>query len=154
MMLGSTKNSESKEAMLIRVQKCLDIVRRFLRTNKLKVNDDKTVLLLIGSKYWLSHVDFDTINVGNVEVKAVESTRNLGVIFDKEMKLEEHIKNVCKRGYLHVKTLFFLSRFLEKYIGTLLHTLSLHPYLITVTLYYMGYHMNRLKNCKCCKMQL
>ena len=108
------KNTESKEAMLIRVQKCLDIVRRFLRINKLKVNDDKTVLLLIGSAYWLSHVNFDAINVGNVEVKAVESTRNLGVIFDKEMNLEEHIKNVCKRGYLHIKNLFYLGRFLDK----------------------------------------
>ena len=137
------KNNESKQAMIIRVKKCLSIVRKFLHKNKLKVNDDKTVLMILGSAYWLSYVDFDTVNVGSAEVKTVDSTRNLGVIFDKEMNMEEHIKNICKRGYLHIKNLFYLSRFLDKTHRNIVAHALLHPLLITVTHCCMDYQMNR-----------
>ena len=109
------RNVESKTKMLQRVNKCLRIVRKFLYDNKLKVNDDKTIFMLLGSSYWLSKTDFDTMKVGDTDIKAVSSTRNLGVIFDKEMSFHEHISNICARGYMQVRNLFYLSKFLDEY---------------------------------------
>ena len=67
--------------------------------NRLKLNDDKTEFILIGSKYWLSKLQFDSITIGNANIKAVDKARNLGIIFDKEMGLIDQVKNVCKKGY-------------------------------------------------------
>ncbi len=106
--------AESKQEMLRKVQNCLNAVRRFLLENKLKVNDDKTVLMLIGNNYWLDKLDFDSIYVGDTNVKAVDNTRNLGIIFDKEMNFEDHIKKTCQKGYCNIKNLFHLGKFLDQ----------------------------------------
>ena len=105
---------ESKQEMLNKVQKCLTAVKKFLLENKLKVSDDKTVLMLIGNKYWLDKLDFDSVYVGDTKVKSVDNTRNLGIIFDKEMNFEDHIKNTCQKGYCNIKNLFHLGKFLDQ----------------------------------------
>ena len=105
---------ESRHEMIQRVHRCIKAVRKFLLDNKSKVNDDKTVLMLIGTPYWLSYLDFDSIQVGEATIKAVDSTINLGIKFDKEMDFEDHIKSVCRKGYFHIKNLFYLGRFLDE----------------------------------------
>ncbi len=110
----SPKQAQSKNEMLNKVQKCLSAVKRFLFENKLKVNDDKTVLMLLGNKYWLDQLDFESIYVGDTSIKAVDNTRNLGIIFDREMTFEDHIKKTCQKGYSNIKNLFYLGKFLDK----------------------------------------
>ena len=94
------KHKESKSQMLKRIYKCIEKVRAFLFENKLKVNDDKTIFMLLGSAYWLSHVDFQTIRVGSTDVSAVDDTQNLGVISYKEMTFEKHVNSICKKQYM------------------------------------------------------
>ena len=52
--------------------------------------------------------------VGDVRVKAVDKARNLGIIFDKEMGLNEQVRNVCKRGYGNLKNLVSIRRSLDE----------------------------------------
>ncbi len=82
--------------------------------NRLKLNDDKTEFILIGSKYWLSKLQFDCITIGNAKIKAVDKARNLGIIFDKEMGLIDQVKNVCKKGYGNLKNLSSIRRSLDE----------------------------------------
>ena len=81
--------------------------------NKLKLNDDKTEFMLIGTSYWLSKVDFDNIIIGNTSIKAVDDARNLGIVFDKEMKLDTHINKVCRIGFQNVKNLAAIRKILD-----------------------------------------
>ncbi len=97
-----------------KIENCIDKVKDFLFTNKLKVNDDKTIFMLLGTKYWLSKLNLTSIKIGNTHIKPVDSTKNLGVIFDKEMSLNEHVNYICKRGFFHVRDLFSLRRFLSE----------------------------------------
>ena len=56
-------------------------VRTFLFQIKLMVGNDKTILMFLGSTYWLNKLDISTIQLGDIELKAVDDTKNLGIIF-------------------------------------------------------------------------
>ena len=42
--------------------------------------------------------------MGDVEIKAPDDTRNLSIIFDKEMNFQKHISTTYGKDYYHVKT--------------------------------------------------
>ena len=78
--------------------------------NKLKLNGDKTELSLINSRYH-SSPPLNFISVGEEEIVPTASVRNLGVIFDEHVRLEEHIDSICKSAYFHIsKIKKYLSR--------------------------------------------
>ena len=83
-------------------------------THKLKINDSKTEFLMIGTKQQLEKVNITEIKVGDSLIKPVSSARNLGVIFDSNMSMAQHINQVCKRGYHQLVKL----RQIKKYIGS------------------------------------
>ena len=63
--------------------------------NKPKLNRDKTELLVISSRFW-PHPSLDSIVVGNCRVCPSVLVRNLRVVFDQTLSLENHVNSVCK----------------------------------------------------------
>ncbi len=76
----------------------LNNVADWLSANKLTLNNSKTEYMIIGSKKRLSQVTADpAINVGNLEIKRVETTKSLGLMIDESLTWTaqvEHIKKV------------------------------------------------------------
>ncbi len=107
-----TSHDNQKNAKEL-MENCIRKIRNFMTRNKLKLNDDKTEFMIIGTSYWLSKVEFDNIIIGNTEIKAVNEARNLGIVFDKEMKLDAHINKVCKIGFQNVKNLAAIRKILD-----------------------------------------
>ena len=97
----------------IKVERCIEEIRSFMTANKLKLNDDKTEFMIIGSAYWLSKVNFDHIMIGNTKVVAVDKARNLGIIFDRLMGLECHINYACKTSFFNLKNLASIRNTLD-----------------------------------------
>ena len=66
-----------------KLKNCLNDIQNFMFTNKLKLNPDKTELILIGSKnnrkQLLPHFP---INILGNQVSPAQSVKNLGVVFD------------------------------------------------------------------------
>ena len=62
-----------------RIEHCLLDVKDWMLTNKLKLNDDKTEVLLINPKSFL--VDISCIRIGTEEINFNESAKNLGSYF-------------------------------------------------------------------------
>ena len=52
-------------------------------------------------------LSFDDLNimVGDSNIFSSNSARNLGVIFDKCMKLDYHISSICKSTYFHLRNI-------------------------------------------------
>ncbi len=107
-------DTDSQNHARNQVGSCLRKIKSFMLENRLKLNDDKTEFILIGTKYWLNKVQFDNIDIGNTNIKAVDKARNLGIIFDKEMGMDSQIKNVCKRGYGNLKNLASIRKSLDE----------------------------------------
>ena len=64
------------------LQKCVQNVKTWILINGLKLNDENTEAILIGSNHFRSNLPDFGIKVGENKVHSVSSVRNLGVLFD------------------------------------------------------------------------
>ena len=65
-------------------------------SNMLMVNDSKTEFFIVGSKQQLERVNIPFIHVGEDQITPVTSVRNLGVIFDSNLKMDMQITKACQ----------------------------------------------------------
>ena len=67
--------------------------------NKLKLNDDKAELLVIGSgNLSASQLPSFTAIDGSV-IQPSHSARNIGVIFDNKFNMERQVSTICKYAF-------------------------------------------------------
>ena len=68
--------------------------------NMLKLNRDKTELLVIGPKHKVNPPT-KGIHFAGDYIEASSSARNIGVIFDCHVNLEKHVMTTCKMAFYH-----------------------------------------------------
>jgi hypothetical protein len=78
--------------------------------NKLKLNGDKTELLVIHSRYRPSPVF--SLNCGYDIITPSDMARNIGVIFDKNMTMIPQLNSVCKGACYHLRNIAKIRIFL------------------------------------------
>ena len=82
-------------------------IRNWLANNMLKLNDDKTEVILFTSKPALkSHP-----NVA-VPVGVQHPSHNLGVVYDQPLSMIQYVNSVCRVGYMHVRNIGCIRRYL------------------------------------------
>ena len=89
---GKDKCSQSLEA-------CISDIHLWMRTNLLKLNDNKTELIVLGTRSQLSKIGEVSIKIGNDTISTVHSVWNLGIHFDKELKWIVHINCLTSNLY-------------------------------------------------------
>ena len=67
--------------------------------DKLKLNDDKTEFMIIGSRQQLEKVSVAELSVGDISVAPGSTARNLGVLFDRNLKFDAQVTKTCCAGY-------------------------------------------------------
>ena len=72
-------NSDTSQAEAVKVmQECIGSIRSWMATDKLKLNEAKTEIILIGTNRQLEKVNIDRLNIGQVTVPTLNSAvRNL-----------------------------------------------------------------------------
>jgi len=71
-------------------------IRSWTLNNNLKLNDDKTEFLIIGTPQQLVKLDNISIRVGDSDIHPVPIARNLASWFDSRLSMATHItKNLC-----------------------------------------------------------
>ena len=85
-----------------------------MRTNLLKLNDEKMELIVLGTRQQLSKVDDVTIMIGNDTILAVPSVQNLGIHFDKELKWVVHINHLTSNLYHLLRKVAHVWHFLNE----------------------------------------
>ena len=61
--------------------------------NQLKVNEDKTVALVLSSHNNRANHNITVIKIGDCDITPSPTSRNIGVIFDTEMSMVSHVKH-------------------------------------------------------------
>ena len=91
---------------LDKLSRCLEDVKRWLSTSKLKLNPDKTEFIVFGSKCQHEKLNqsFPVNILGNL-ISPVDAVRNLGVWLDSDFSFSCHIVKVCKDCFAHVRDL-------------------------------------------------
>ena len=78
---------------------CISDICLWMRTNLLKLNDDKTELIVLGTRPQLSKVGEVSTMISNDTISTVSLVCNLGILFDKELKWIVHINHLTSNLY-------------------------------------------------------
>jgi hypothetical protein len=106
------------------VQANINKVRKWMLSNKLKINDNKTEFIILGSKTHLCKSVIDKVVVSREMVTFVESVKSLGLTLDKGLSMTEHINTVCKSAHYSLYNLRRIRKFLTiDATTTLIHAL-------------------------------
>ena len=79
------------------------LVRRWMSSNELKMNDAKTEVMLITPRRMAMKIECPTVVIGDHVVAPSHFVRNLGVILDSLAGMERQINVVCKTSYMHLQ---------------------------------------------------
>ena len=74
-----------------------------MRTNLLKLNDEKTEFLIIGTPQQLAKVTTTSIKIGQDNIQKSQTARNLGFYYNVHMENTIHVNKLCSTLYLTLK---------------------------------------------------
>ena len=100
---------------------CLTCIQNWMAGVKLKLNPEKTEFIIIGDRQARESLinKFPTQLLGN-SISPTDTVKNLGVIFDSENTFSNHITNMCRACYYHLKDLRRIRKFLSVETAALL----------------------------------
>ena len=105
---------------LAKLNACLHDVQRWVSLSKLKLNPEKTEVIVFGSKAQRQKISsrFPVSILGSL-LHPVDSVRNLGVWFDAELSFCEHVKRTCKACFLQMRDLCRIRQYLTQEVAVL-----------------------------------
>ena len=108
---------------LLRIETCVREIDSWMVSNKLKLNGDKTELLVINARHRPCPL-IDHIDVSNFKIQPSDTASNIGVTFDRHMSLDQHVTNICKTCSFHLRKIAKIRDYLSTAdTETLVHSL-------------------------------
>ena len=83
-----------------------------MNVDGLKLNDDKTEFMIIGSRQQLEKVSVAELSVGDISVAPASAARNLGVLFDRNLKFDAQITKTCCTCYYYLHNIRNIRKYL------------------------------------------
>ena len=96
-----------------RIETCLQDIETWMSLNKLKLNGDKTELLVIGSGNLSASKLPSFTAIGGSVIQLSHSVRNIGVIFDNKLNMERQVSAICKSAFFHIRNISRIRKFLS-----------------------------------------
>ena len=95
-----TVHGNTAKDLELKLNSELNNVHKWLITNRLTLNVEKTEYMLVGSRQKLanlSNLSEIKVSIDNNEVERVSNTKTLGIIIDGNLKWKEHIDSASKK---------------------------------------------------------
>ena len=106
----SLSQSNGQES-LSTLNDCLTDILSWMESSKLNLNPDKTDLIIIGTKQQRNKViNHFPVKLLGSDTFPSDTVRNLGVIFDSDFNFRQHISQVCKSFFYHIRDLRRIRR--------------------------------------------
>ena len=87
--------------LLHSMQSCMSDVKAWATANMLKLNDNKTELMLVTSKRTNHLHNLPTsIALGNAQIPFKQSVKNLGLTLDSHLTMNAHVSNIARTCYI------------------------------------------------------
>ena len=144
-----SKDNAAQNEALRRTETCLADIEIWMHKNMLKLNSDKTEVILFTSVHNKKHLDGLSINFGGAQISSSSSVRNLGVVFDQSLSMEKHFNAICRSGYAQLRNIGHIRKYL-----TNAATQSLVNGLVTSRLDYCNALLYGLPNTQLDRLQL
>jgi hypothetical protein len=118
----STADPSQEQSCTIRLQNTLFKVKTWMESNALKMNTEKTEVVLFGSRVQLSKVQTTDINVAGDTVNTNDQLKYLGVWLDKNLSLTDHIQAKVKTAAGSIRSIMAIRDYIDMDTAKLLAT--------------------------------
>jgi hypothetical protein len=98
-------NPPTSSDRIQKLERCLVEIQAWMTKNKLKLNEDKTEIIILSSPFNRQEINVEHIQVGTAAISPALSVRNLGVIFDSHLTMGNHVRRVCSTAYYHLRNI-------------------------------------------------
>ena len=92
---------------------CTTGINSWMKSHFLKLNGDKTEILVITSPSLSGH-QITHVEVCGLHISVSKVVQNLGVHYDTVMKMDTHIKTICKRVYYQIHLISKVRRYISE----------------------------------------
>jgi hypothetical protein len=89
-------NDLSVAAGVKKLEDCCFKIKDWMSANMLKLNEGKTEAILCGKKGSLDKVSCTKLTIAGQEVNLTPAVRNLGVVIDEQLNLQDHVSAIVK----------------------------------------------------------
>ena len=104
------KDGAAQTDSLELTDRCIKDIERWMRVNMLKLNSEKTEVVLFTSKHNAMQMENVTVHVGDTDITSVHCVKS--VIFESAINMEQHLNSVCRSGYYHLRNIGHIRRYL------------------------------------------
>ena len=115
--MSSPPDSSGVANSLERIEQCIQEgqeVSSWMSANRLKLNGDKTKMLIIGTPQQCLKVSNLTLNLADSIIESSETVKILGAIFDTHMNLKSHVNAISKSARCHLHNIGLARRYLTR----------------------------------------
>ena len=109
-----SNDHESIEVGKSSIEQCVLAIKKWMASNFLKLNDDKTELLVIHPKH-IETPSLRSIDVRDEVINPSECARNIGVMLDQNLNMEQQITTICKSAFLHIRNIRKVRKYLPQH---------------------------------------
>ena len=106
-------NQTSLNEAVTHMESCLQDVKSWMISNKLKMNNSKTECIVISSYQQLGKINLTSISVGKHRITVLDDIRNLGAYFDKNLSMKTHVDAKCTAAFHQLYSLRRIRKYLS-----------------------------------------
>ena len=99
---------------LLDVKNTTSDVNSWMTANKLKMNSDKTEVMLCGTKSKLKDIDVDSVDICDDNISFSNHVKNLGFFIDQNFNLNMHVSHIRKSCYFEIRRISHLRPFIDE----------------------------------------
>ena len=108
----SPDDPESMHRAISKVQTCVTDIKYWMTDNYLKLNEEKTEVIIIARKGQKSDTSIESVDIGGHAIVPSSTVRNLGVMIDSAGVMAKQISNICKGAFFMIRNISRIRRLL------------------------------------------
>ena len=113
MQLHKSSSREHFAKLLLDIQSCAESVRDWMVCNRLRMNDDKTEIMPVGTKAKLKSVpQTSSLTLPGSTMPFSYKVRNLGVYLESNLSMDQHVNFLCRSVFLELRRIGHLRHHL------------------------------------------
>ena len=99
-----------RDSSISRLTACVIDIDSWMLCNKLKLNKDKTDMLILSSSH-RPHPSLSSIAVCGEMISCSSQAHNIGVIFNQSFSMI-HVTSICKSSFFHLRNIGLICKFI------------------------------------------
>ena len=97
-----------------KLQLCITDVQNWMTCNKLKLNENKTEFIVLGTPQNLKKLPQISLHIGDARIDPTDSVCNLGIMFDSHMTMSKQVSSLCQSTNFQLRNIRRIKRYSDK----------------------------------------